>query len=66
MKSEMSRHQTKRKNLLSFIGARSRINTFIGARSRINTTATKTSDDWNQLVENITSSNHEIEEHEEK
>ena len=56
MKSEMSRRQTQRKNLLSFIGA----------RSRINTIATKTSDDWNQLVENITSSNHEIEEHEEK
>ena len=52
----MSRRQTQRKNLLSFIVE----------RSRINTTATKTSDDWNQLVENITSSNHEIEEHEEK
>jgi len=38
----------------------------IGARSRINTTLTKTSDDWNQLIENITSSKLDIEEAEEK
>jgi hypothetical protein len=42
------------------------MNTTIGVRSRINTTLTKTSDDWNQLVENITSSKLEIEDIEEK
>lgn len=56
MLSQLSRKNTQRKNLLSFIGA----------RSRINTTLTRTSDDWNQLVENITSSKLEIEEAEEK
>lgn len=42
------------------------MNTTIGVRSRINTTLTKTSDDWNELVENITSSKLEIEDIEEK
>jgi hypothetical protein len=42
------------------------MNTTIGTRSRINTTLTKTSDDWNELVENITTSKLEIEEIEEK
>ena len=64
--SQISRRNTQRKNLLTFIGARSRMNTTIGVRSRINTTLTKTSDDWNQLVENITSSKLEIEDIEEK